>query len=152
MQVETLSDVMDWTRAVHQNLADCLDHCSVETDSERVRMLMDYLSAHEQELDRVLGLAKEDASHKALNTWVYDYFENAPLKAHEVCNEDFRNKSTDEVLSAVLAFHEQIIGLYKYLQGRADVPSTTSLVDGLLALEEHEAQRLMAQAHRLDDL
>ena len=152
MQVETLSDVIDWTRAVHHNLADCLDHCASENDSERVRMLMDYLAAHERELDRVLGLSKEDASQKALNTWVYDYFENAPLKPREVCAEEFRSQSTDEVLGAVMALHEQIIGLYKYLQGRAEVASTRALIDGLLSLEQHEAMRLMSQAHRLDDL
>ena len=69
-----------------------------------------------------------------------------------MCAEEFRSQSTDEVLGAVMALHEQIIGLYKYLQGRAEVASTRALIDGLLSLEQHEAMRLMSQAHRLDDL
>lgn len=152
MQVETLADVLEWTRSVHRRLADCLEHCAAGTSSERVRMLMGYLSAHERELDRVLALSKEDASRQALDTWVYDYFEKAPIQPHEICSDSFRDKSTEEVLAQVLAMHDQVTGLYRYLQGRAEVPSTRALVDSLLALEQQEARRLVTQAHRLDDL
>ncbi|MDF1820022.1 MAG: hypothetical protein P1U64_00515 [Alcanivoracaceae bacterium] len=152
MQVETFSDVLDWTRAIHRNLANCLETCADDNDSERVRMLMDYLGGHERELARVLEQSKDDAEQKALHTWVYDYFENAPLKPRSITTESFENRSTDEVLEAVMAFHEEIIKLYKYLQGRAEVPSTRSLIDNLLQLEEQETRLMMAQAHRFDDL
>lgn len=152
MQVETFSDVLDWTRAIHRNLAACLEDCADDNDSERVRMLMDYLGGHERELARVLEMSKDDAEQKALNTWVYDYFENAPLKPRSITSEAFSGKSTDEVLEAVMAYHEEIISLYKYLQGRAEVPSTKALIDQLLQLEEQETRLMMAQAHRFDDL
>ena len=152
MVVETLEDVLHWTRAVHRNLADCLEHCADEARGERVKMLMGYLSAHERELDRALALSEEDASRGALDTWVYDYVDKAPVKPHQVCAGAFRDKSTEEVLADVMQLHEQIVGLYQYLQGRAEVPSTQSLIDGLLALEQQQARLLVTQAHRLDDL
>lgn len=54
MQVEALADAMEWRRGVHANMARCLEHCSAGSKRERVRMLLDYLSRHERELDHVL--------------------------------------------------------------------------------------------------
>lgn len=152
MQVETLADVLEWTRLVHHNLAACLAQCSAGSRSERVKMLTDYLADHERELDRVVGLIEEDADTKALNTWVYDYFENTPVTLGEVCDPNFEDKTTEEIVEAVMALHEQIIDLYTYLSGRADVPSTVALINGLLSLERHEAMLMQHQSRRLDDL
>ncbi|MDF1782314.1 MAG: hypothetical protein P1U67_13565 [Alcanivoracaceae bacterium] len=152
MQVETLADVLEWTRSMHRNLADCLEYCASETDSERNRMLMNYLSTHERELDRVLKLSEADASPAALDTWVYEYFDKAPAKPEPVLNEIFHGKSTEEVFAVVIAQHEKIMDVYRYLQAQAAVESSHSLVDSLLALEKQEAQLLTTQVHRLDDL
>ncbi|SHF68148.1 hypothetical protein SAMN02745148_03278 [Modicisalibacter ilicicola DSM 19980] len=152
MQVETIGDVLDWTRAVHGNLADCMAHCSKGADQERVRMLLDYLAEHERELSRVLELTKQDASPSALHTWCYEYFERYPVKPHEQCNEDFRNMDTRDIMSAVLALHEKVTDLYRYLHSRAEVNSTRELLANLIELEEHEAMRMARDAGRMEDL
>lgn len=152
MQVETLGDVLDWTKAAHRNLADCLAHCAEGSRQERVRMLMDYLAEHERELSRTLQLAKQDAKPSALHTWCYEYFDKYPIEPHETCHGDFRDKDTDQVMAAVLAWHEKIIGLYRYLLSRAEVNSTRDLLTNLISLEEHETMRMVRDAGRMQDL
>ena len=152
MQVETFSDVLDWTRAVHRNLAASLADAAGDVSEERVRMLLDYLASQEKEMAVVIERSKEDADQKALHTFVYDYIENAPLKPREISADAFMGKNTDEVLETVMGYHDEIIQLYTYLHGRAEVPSTKALVDDLLAYERQEWRQVMSQAHRFDDL
>ncbi|MCQ4318850.1 ATPase [Stutzerimonas stutzeri] len=152
MQVETLGDVLDWTKAAHTSIADCLAHCSQASRQERVRMLLDYLALHERELSRALTLSKQDASPSALHTWCYEYFKKYPIEPHEQCNEDFRDMDTDLVMAKVLAFHEKVMGLYRYLLSRAEVTSSRELLENLLSLEEHEAMRMARDVGRMQDM
>ncbi|MBZ9558336.1 MULTISPECIES: hypothetical protein [unclassified Modicisalibacter] len=153
MRVETLGDVLDWTQRTHANLADCLAQCSRQTHRERLKMLLDYLVEHERQLSHALELARHDAMPSALNTWCYEYFENAPARPERQCQANFRDMDVDEVMAAVLAFHEQVTGLYRHLLDQdADVPSARELLENLLSLEEHEAMRLARDAGRMKDL
>ncbi|WP_227370699.1 hypothetical protein [Halomonas sp. M20] len=152
MQVETLSDVLDWTKAIHTNLADCLTHCGEGSERERLKMLLDYLAHHERELSRVLTLTKQHASPSALNTWCYEYFERYPVKPHEECDAEFHDMDTRQVVATLLAVHEKVIGLYRYLHSRAEVPSSRVLLEQLMELEEHEAMRIARDAARMEDL
>jgi ribonucleotide reductase alpha subunit len=115
-------------------------------------MLLDYLSEHERELDRVLRLSEEDASKQALNTWCYDYFEKAPVKPHERCDQDFSDQDTGDIIADVMAMHEKVVDLYRYMASRAEVPSTRELMESLCDLEEHEAMRMARDAARMEDL
>ncbi|QJX02859.1 hypothetical protein HML84_17460 [Alcanivorax sp. IO_7] len=80
MKVETFSDVLDWTRAVHRNLADCAAHCGAGSRHEKVRMLLDYVHEHETRLNRILESSQKDADPAALNSWAYEFFEKAPVR------------------------------------------------------------------------
>ncbi|MGI2013300.1 hypothetical protein [Shewanella oncorhynchi] len=48
MQIETLYDVMQWTRSIHQQLHAFAAHCALTNDSERSGLLLEYISAHEK--------------------------------------------------------------------------------------------------------
>ena len=52
----------------------------------------------------------------------------------------------------VFDFHEQTINLYRTLVGKAEIPEAKELLDSLLALEEHEAMRLVRQTGRMNDV
>ncbi|BFL83998.1 hypothetical protein LFREDSHE_25620 [Shewanella baltica] len=48
MQIETLYDVMQWTKNIHQQLHVFAAHCALENDSERSELLLEYISSHEK--------------------------------------------------------------------------------------------------------
>lgn len=151
MSVETIKDVMELTRRLHANLAGALKHASNQARQEKIRLLLNYLSQHEQELSRVIALSEKDAEKAALQTWCAEYFDKHSFKPETLGNVDFANMNTDEVLRSLLAVHDHIIDLYRYLSTRAEVSSTEELLNGLLALEQHEIMRMIRDAEKLED-
>ncbi|MDW5377929.1 hypothetical protein R6258_13440 [Halomonas sp. HP20-15] len=152
MTVETIQDVLGLTRQLHTNLADTLERASGHARQERLRMLLDYLSRHERELSRVVALSEKDAQAAALHTWCAEYVDKHSFTHETLDNIDYATMSTAEVMAAVLAIHERVIELYRYLSTRAEVSSAGELLNNLLELERHETMRMMRDAEELEDL
>ena len=152
MQVETLRDVLNWTREHHQHLASCMQHCADENESERAKLLLDYLSDHEQKLVEVLDGFRETADSKALDTWCYEYLDKHPIVRHGKCDKPFAEMTADEIITEISHQHGQIIELYRYLRGRDAALSWQELLDQLVSLEEHESMQMVQAANRLHDL
>ena len=89
MQVETLNDVMKWTREAHQYLANCMQHCAGKNEGARAKLLLGYLADHEQKLVKVLDEFEKTASANALNTWCVEYLHKHPITRHEKCEKPF---------------------------------------------------------------
>lgn len=152
MTVETIKDILELTRLLHGNLANTLARASREAQQERSRMLLDYLSQHEQELSRVVALSEKDAQAAALHTWCTEYFDKHPFTLETPAETDYANMSTTEVMHSLLVIHDRIIDLYRYLSTRADASSAAELLNGLLTLEQHEVMRMMRDVEELEDL
>ncbi|SFH42997.1 hypothetical protein [Modicisalibacter xianhensis] len=152
MAVETIQDVLELTRQLHANLANMLGRASREAQQERLRMLLDYLSLHERELSRVVALSEDDAQAASIHTWCTDYFDKHPFDPEALERIDYANMSTVGVMRSLLAIHDRIIDLYRYLATHAEVPSVEELLNSLLALEQHEAMRMVRDAEELEDL
>ena len=78
MQIETLKDVLHWTREFHQHLSQCLSHCADKNMDERARMILAYLSDHEKALTKVVSGFETSGDEHALNTWCYEYVAKHP--------------------------------------------------------------------------
>lgn len=152
MSVETVFDVMELTRKVHHQLARDLDTRFTVEGQERVRMLLAYLSDHEQKLEHVITQAEQDAASAALNTWLTDYLSNAPSLKALAQAQDFASDDAEVVVSRVLALHEHLIALYQYLVDKAPTPAVSQLLAGLMDLERHEAMRMARDVGLLSDL
>lgn len=152
MNVETFRDVIEWTRALHEHLAQCLKHCSTQQEEQRAKWLLEYLAEHEAALEKVLAGFEQQADPKALNTWLYDYIAYAPIKPHQSCSAPYAEMSFDEICQEIFDLHNQLIDFYRYLEGRTEIPATRALISELLCLEQHEAMRLTHQTNRSRDL
>ncbi|MCB1693629.1 MAG: ATPase, partial [Pseudomonadales bacterium] len=142
MKVETIADVIHWTREFHRLLSNCLQRGQSASKEERVRMLLGYLSEHESKLADVLEDFESRGETGALHTWSYDYLDDHPVKPHPDCDKAYDEMTAEEVMQQVEHEHNQIIGLYKHLRGRIDTPSAVDVIDQLISLEEHEAMRM----------
>lgn len=152
MKVETFSDLIVWTREMHHRLAECLAHCSTQSEQELAKMLLTYLADHEAALEKIVDGFVQRADPKALNTWVYDYLGHEPINPHRTCDAPFAQMSVDEICESVFDFHNQVITLYRYLLGRAEIPEARDLLQALLNMEEHETMRLAQQSNRIRDM
>lgn len=152
MQVETLRDVLHWTREFHQCLANCLQKSLEKTDSERVTMLLKYLGDHEAKLVDVLDGFEKMTSENILNTWCYEYFDKHPIIRHQKFDNAFTELEPTAIITEITNLHQQVIELYRYLQDRAEPESCKEVLSQLTDLEQHEAMRMVHSASRLEDL
>lgn len=150
MKLETLKDVLHWTGEFHRQLALHLMSGAKVRQDVRVQWLLEYLAAHERLLQHTLLGFQQQASVNALNTWCCEYLDKQPVRL--ILALEFSKMSSAEIVAEVMAQHERLIGLYRYLLAKADTESARELLGQLLALEQHEAMRMARDAGRLDEL
>lgn len=152
MEIETLDDVLSWTKKFHQHLSQCLSHCSSDNDSERSRLLLGYLAEHEKHLTLLLQEIQNTAKSSALMTWCQEYINKHPIDAHEKCHQPFARLTTNEISETIFKLHSDVIELYRFLLAQAGAPSAIELLQQLLDLEEHEAMQMANGTNQLEDL
>lgn len=152
MEIETLKDILVWTKEFHQHLNHCLSHCSDENINIRSKMLLKYLSDHEKTLSEVIeDFLKSDNEH-ALNTWSYEYIKKQPIVQNVHCDAPFAALNSVQIMEIIVDQHKQVIELYRYLANKADIPSAKELLESLTSLEEHEIMRTVHSANRFEDM
>lgn len=152
MAIETLKDVLHWTREFHQHLSQCLSNCSDKNTDERARMLLAYLSVHEKTLTDVVTGFEQSGEQGVLNTWCYDYVEHQPITQNVHLDAPFSDLKTTQIMEVIVDQHKQVIELYRYLASRADTTSARELLEALRSLEEHEVMRMVQSFNRFEDL
>lgn len=152
MQVETLRDVINWTYEFHRHLTERLTEGASQTKSERCKMLLDYMSEHEQRLAHTVREYEKTGNEHALNTWCYEYLDKHPIIHHHYTDTQFSELSSINITQLVIHQHKQVIDLYRYLAERADIRVAKDLLNDLLSLEEHEIMVMAQSANRLEDM
>ncbi|PCH85909.1 MAG: ATPase [Piscirickettsiaceae bacterium] len=152
MKIEKLKDIINWTRDSHEALANCMKRCVNENENARARLLLNYLIEHEEKLGNVLDEFNKSGNANALNTWCIEYLDKSPVVLRNDNDRPFAQMQADEIMGEISRHHQQIIELYTYLLGQADIPEAQDLLKQLVSLEEHEVMRMAQAANRLRDL
>lgn len=152
MEIKTFSDLIDWTRQLHEHLSRCLAHDATLHKDERARMLLDYIARHEAELERIVAGFEQQADLNVLNTRTYDYLNHRPIKTLGNGDGHYSTLDFDQISREIFAFHDQVIDLYRNLIAKAEIPEIETLLQSLLSMEEHEAMRLASQIGRMNDV
>ena len=152
MQVETIRDVLEWTRKLHRYLKECMQHCADTSENEREAMLLNYLAEHEKRLAEVINKFEESSNDKALNTWCYEYVDKKPISPHGKCEGPFSEMKVGEIIEEIFHMHDQVIDLYRYLYSRAGSSSPKELLGALLELEKNESMLIAQNTGRLKDI
>ena len=153
MKVQTFEDLIKWTHALHEQLAQCLAHCATTNEEQRAQWLLGYLAEHEARIGGMVDEFRKRADPKALNTWIYDYLNHEPIEPHRHCDAPYASMNFDQIFQSVFDLHNQtIIGLYRDLLSKADIPEAYELMQELLDMEEHETMQLAQQVNRSRDM
>lgn len=152
MEVKTFSDLIDWTRQLHNHLAKCLSHGAAKQREETAKLLLEYLADHERKMAKMVTRFEEQADAKAMHTYVYDHLSHKPISINERCDPSYGVMSYDDICREVFNFHEQVMDLYRTLLGKAETDTIRDLLQSLLDMERHEAMRLASQTGRMHDL
>lgn len=151
MQIESVRDILTWTKQFHSELADCLEHCEQSQD-ERTRMAMTYLATHERHLANLVDDYSQQASTSELDKYVIEYLDKQPITLHQTCTNDFAYISEQEIVERIFHQHQSVTALYQYLKERSSIPHQEELLEHLLALEQQELVRMAQGINRFQDI
>ena len=152
MRVETLKDVMDWTESFHRHMASRLAECADRHPDQRAQLLLRYLADHESTLTETMKKFGKESDKNVLDTWCYDHIDQSAIVYRDLCTTDFSTLGVDGIIQRVAEEHDEIVGLYRYLNERAETPKGATLMGEILSLEEHQIMLMMQAANRLHDV
>jgi hypothetical protein len=152
MQVETVRDVLNWTVLFHKNLKVSLKQSSKQNKDERARMILSYLSEHEESLEQIVQGFENTADEKALNTWCFDYIEKHAIIEYVHCDSFFEELDMSHIMEKIVNHHEQVIELYIHIYFSVGIDSAKKLLDAIKDIEENEIKRIVQSANRFSDM
>jgi len=151
MRFETIQDVLEHGRAMHQQIADFyrqLDDASAQT---RVRMLLEYLAEHEQHLAEALHELRSVGDPALMHSFLAHMPD--PVQFDAALHVPIRpDMEVDEVLEMALRFDDALIELYQNLAEHTDNEAIRNLLNNLTELENLEKRRVVRNTLMMQDL
>ena len=150
MRFEQTRDILNHARDFHRQVSEFYKRLSDKAEKQRVKMLLDYMSRHESNLERSMAKYQEATSKEVLDTW-FQYTHDEDTLA--LCRDtEFKPDMTvEEVVRVALRLDDCLIKLYREMAARTDCNEAREIFKNLLALEESEKSKLARNAQLLMD-
>lgn len=132
MEPKTLGNILDETEAFHERLVAHLKRCTEQCENERERMLLDFITDHEQWLSSSLEGLQREQHDSALNTWFYEYTDRHAVLFSKPEEIAFNKMSYDEICEKIRNINNDIIDLYQHLKERAESKDSEAALNELL--------------------
>ena len=148
---ERTQDVLDHARAFHSKLSELYENLAEEAQQERVKMLLTYLSRHEEHMEESLAGYEEGASRSILDTWFkYIPGEAKLLQCEGITLEP--DMSVDDIVAAALRMDNCLVDLYKEMAATAVSQEVKEVFANLLRMEEQQQHKLVRNTLLLQDI
>ncbi|MGD2089825.1 MAG: hypothetical protein PVH61_26860 [Candidatus Aminicenantes bacterium] len=153
MAIETTKDILDHVREFHTQLSDFYRLLSSKSETQRVKLLLDYMSQHEEYLEETLIRYEEEVSDKILNTW-FQY--PPPTELLDTCREVSINKTedlaVDDVIEMAVKLNQCLIDLYKEMIKNSETDYMREFFTNLMEMEKRQELELVRDAQEWKDL
>lgn len=142
MRFETTRDVLDYVKQFHRKARNLYSELADQEEQERLKLLLNYLSRHENHLAKSLADYEKETSEKILNTWFQYVPDQALLESiNDIDIEP--NLSVDEIVDLAMRLDDCLIQLYKEMIDHSSAISEVKEVfQNLLDMEKQEQHRL----------
>lgn len=144
-------DFLEFGKHLHGEIKRFYDQANEETGSERIRMLLDYLSRHEQHLEESLSRFEKGSRSGILNAWL-EYPPDLDVEAVMGRHKLAEVRSSDDLIAIALDFDETLVALYQEVSAKVGEPKLKEVFLNLLALEEKEKIQVLRAAMSFQDM
>lgn len=151
MTFETTRDVLDHVRAVHSEISQMYAAQRDESRKGRVKLLLDFMSRHEEHLSSSLSTFEENASAKVLDTW-FQYAPDEAMLEDLTCFECHPEMNIDDLIRLAMRLDGALIRFYARIAEQAQSTEIRELFTSLVELEEQEQVRMQKNALDIRDL
>lgn len=150
MRYQTTKEILDHARAYHHRLSEHYQQLQSDTDQERIRLLLDYLSRHERHMEETLVKYTEDASHKILDTW-FSYAPDEHLLAACARLDLHPDMTVDDIVAAVVHYDNCLIDMFRDVEQTASIPEVREAFANLLVMEEQAKEQMVRHGLMMRD-
>jgi rubrerythrin len=150
MSFETTRDILEHAKKFHKQLGELYGRISLTADKERIKILLTYMSRHEQRLVECLSGFESDAAKKVLNTWFKFAPEMPKCKCFE-CVDLKPDMDIDHVIEAAMKVDRCLIRFYEEASEKASIPEVKDLFARLLEMEKEEETKCLRNALAYDE-
>jgi hypothetical protein len=150
MTFQTVKDIVDHARRLHEALSRQYEELEQLTTSERAQLLLDYLHRHERRLAEALRDYEADAAHGILETWLQyaPKLDSGPL-LERIRTVDLND--VEAVVAAALAVDDYLLEVFQEIEEQAEVETLREVARSLQQIERNEEHLLARDALRLHD-
>ena len=151
MRYAQVSNMLEQVREFHGQLAKYYDRLSKETEQQRVKMLLDHMSRHEEDLKEGLGAYAESAEHNVMDTFVDCVYCNEIL---ETCRQTpiAPESSVDGVIKAAMDVDNCLLRFFREVAEQAGTEKVRKVFRNLIEQEEGELRKLAMNALQVSDM
>ena len=143
-------DLLEQAARFHGDLAGFYHRLAGEAGQQRVKLLLDYMSTHEDNLKSSLEGFDEEASEGVLNTWIDRDYCDRIVHACENMPEP-PALEVDEVIHLAMAVDDSLTRFYEELVRKTDTESVREVFRNLVSMEQTELRRLALNALTAED-
>lgn len=146
-----VKDFLDYSRELHREIQACYDTLNAHAEQPRIKMLLDYLSRHERNMEENLHRFEDSTRKEILNMWL----EHVPrLNIQEIIGQcQIREgMSLEEIVEAALALDAAMLGLYRDVAGHAKDARVKAVFENIVHMEENTANQTLRDASALREM
>lgn len=147
-----VKEVLDWVLSFHERLSEEYDRLSDDANKERVSLLLNYLAEHQRVLVSTIEKFEIDAADELLNVWSQECPSLELPTSLDELNATLSGKETNDIVNEAIKFHDELIRVYRELEGAAEIDSVRDLFANLASLEKNEQMRMVRDAQYLNDV
>lgn len=151
MAVQQTRNIIDHVQKFHHWVSQYYHRLADSTQRERTKLLLDYMSDHEQRLANCLAEYELGAPSKILDTWLISPDAVDAIKLIED-SESVPDMSVDAIIDLGVQLSECAVNVYKNLAESSEPESVKQTFANLLSLEQKALQQFARDAGRFSDL
>lgn len=155
MQITNFTQLIDWTRQLHQQLAQVLARGGELHADEGAALLLKCLAEQEQDLANTVKEFAQQTETAALDAYVpylYSAFEQRPINTQHFYTQPYDSLSITDISQLLFEVHDQIVDFYQRLVQESQVPEAKELVASLLELEQEAEKRIARKVQGMQDM
>lgn len=146
-----VKDFLDYGRGLHGEIQAFYDSLNEHTDKERLKMLLGYLSRHEQHMEESLHRFEQVTRKEILDVWL----SHAPRVSIQdmvgQCGVAER-MGLDDVVDMALKFDAAMIKLYRDVAEHANDAQVKGVFQNIVSMEESDTNKLLCDASAMREM
>lgn len=146
-----VKDFLDYSRELHREIQACYDSLNAHTEQERIKLLLDYLSRHERNMEENLHRFEDTTRKEILAVWL----EHVPrLNIQEIIG---RCKIRDgmpleEIVEVALKLDAAMLGLYREVVNHTKDARVKAVFENIVSMEENTANQTLRDASAMREM